>query len=387
MKNLIVLLFIGLLPLTVTSQGIDFFDSSSWENVLKEAKKSDKLIFFDAFTTWCGPCKMMSSRVFPQEKVGTFFNENFINVKIDMEKGEGIGLAKLYKVRAYPTLLFVNGDGELIHSAVGYRDADELIELGSMALNPETQFATLQKRYESGDKEPDFVKKYALELAHRYDIDAENVAEEYMATQENWRQTENVEFLSEFVGGKFDSKINTFFLNNKDVFSDQLGEQFVDQATMQLAISELRTKGKDLSESDFHSIINKYFDEGKSAAKTNITLMYFNNNGQTDKAISLIKTDGYEFAKGNPMALNQHAWYFYENSNNKKDLKTALSWVEEGIKVQTNYAILDTKTALLFKLGKTKKAMKSANEAIAFAKANGENYDDTVSLINQWVKQ
>lgn len=387
MKNLFVLLIIGLLPLTSNSQGIQFFDSSSWENVLKEAKKSDKLIFFDAFATWCGPCKMMSSKVFPQDKVGAFYNENFINVKIDMEKGEGIDLAKLYKVRAYPTLLFVNGDGELVHSAVGYRDADELIELGKVAINPETQFAALQKRYELGERDPEFIRKYALDLADKYDSNAANVAEEYMAMQNDWKRPENIQFLSNFVGGNPDSKINSYFLANKDVFVNHIGKEYVDQATMQLAISELRATNMNLSETDFNAILDKYFNEGNSVAKTNIKLMYYKNKGQKDKAISLIKSEGYEFAKGNPMALNQHAWYFYENTDNKSDLKKAVSWVDEALNEQRIYSILDTKAALLFKLGKTKKAMKTANEAIALAQANGEDYNDTVNLINQWVKK
>lgn len=386
MKNIwILILLMAYLPATMNSQGIDFFDSSSWENVLAEARKSDKLIFFDAYTTWCGPCKMMSSRVFPQQEVGDFFNENFVNVKIDMEKGEGIELAKKYKVRAYPTLLFVNGDGELVHSSVGYRDAAELIELGVTALNPDTQFGRLVKRYESGDKNPDFLRKYALGLADAYDNNAEKVAGEYMATQNNWGTDENIEFISRFVGQTSDVKINDYFLENKNVFIEKLGKDYVDQMTMQLAFNEVRAKGKDLTDSEFYSVINNYFGEEKSAARTNLTLMYLSNTGQTDKAISVIKTDGYESAKGNPMALNQNAWYFYENATDKKDLKTALSWTEEGINVQKSYAILDTKAALLFKMGKTKKAMKAANEAIAFAKANGEEYDDTTGLINKWV--
>lgn len=62
------------------------FEHSSWEDILKKAKEENKLIFIDAYTTWCGPCKMMARNVFTDAEVGTFFNQNFINVKLDMEK-------------------------------------------------------------------------------------------------------------------------------------------------------------------------------------------------------------------------------------------------------------------------------------------------------------
>ena len=67
------------------SQGIEFFHGS-WEEALEEAKKQEKVIFIDAFATWCGPCKRMAREVFPNEKVGEFYNRHFINMKLDMEK-------------------------------------------------------------------------------------------------------------------------------------------------------------------------------------------------------------------------------------------------------------------------------------------------------------
>ena len=84
----------------------------------------------DAYTTWCGPCKRMAAEVFTEPEVGRFYNENFINVKIDMEKGEGIELARQYDVYAYPTLLFINGEGELVHRGLGYQDFVQFYEPG-----------------------------------------------------------------------------------------------------------------------------------------------------------------------------------------------------------------------------------------------------------------
>ena len=77
--------------------GIRFIEGEKWENVLKAAQEQDKYIFMDCYTSWCGPCKALAKDIFTRKDVGDFFNANFINVKYDMEKGEGKELNKRYK--------------------------------------------------------------------------------------------------------------------------------------------------------------------------------------------------------------------------------------------------------------------------------------------------
>ncbi|MCS6978909.1 MAG: thioredoxin family protein [Flavobacteriales bacterium] len=102
---------------------------------LKEAQKTKKMVFVDAYTTWCGPCKMMNHGPFRDADAGKFFNENFVNMKIDMERGEGPSVAMKYGVRAYPTLLFLNSSGEVVHKILGYHDAMMLVAEGRKALS------------------------------------------------------------------------------------------------------------------------------------------------------------------------------------------------------------------------------------------------------------
>jgi thioredoxin 1 len=105
------------------------FNSLSFQEALKLAKKEKKNIFLDAYASWCGPCKILKKNVFSQQPVGEFFNKNFINLAIDMEEGEGPQLARKYRVQAYPTLLFINENGEVVGSAVGYHNETELISV------------------------------------------------------------------------------------------------------------------------------------------------------------------------------------------------------------------------------------------------------------------
>lgn len=65
------------------------FESLTFEEALQKAKEENRWIFLDAYTSWCGPCKVMAEQVFTLAKAGVFFNSRFVNVKYDMEKGEG----------------------------------------------------------------------------------------------------------------------------------------------------------------------------------------------------------------------------------------------------------------------------------------------------------
>lgn len=107
------------------SSGINFFHGT-WEEALAKAKEEDKLIFLDAYATWCGPCKRMAKNVFPQAELSTVFNENFINYKMDMEKGVGPALAKKLKLEAYPTLYFLDANTDLVSKSIGYMNVDKL---------------------------------------------------------------------------------------------------------------------------------------------------------------------------------------------------------------------------------------------------------------------
>jgi len=112
-----------------TGQGIQFIEAN-WTKVLAEAKKQNKLIFLDAYASWCGPCKMLKRNTFPNKEAGEFFNKNFINVAIDMEKGDGPELGAIFRVTAYPTLIIADADGNIITYTQGYVNPKQLIEFG-----------------------------------------------------------------------------------------------------------------------------------------------------------------------------------------------------------------------------------------------------------------
>ncbi|NML23336.1 thioredoxin family protein [Pseudoflavitalea sp. G-6-1-2] len=168
MKKIVWLLLLCFSMLQLLAQDGIQFEHGSWKAVLAKARQENKLVFIDVYTSWCGPCKKMVNEVFPRKDVGEKFNASFINYKLDAEKGEGIDIAKSFDVKAYPTYLFVNGDGELIYRFGGYNEPTAFLKEASVALAEQNSPKPLAKwiaEYESGKRDKEFLLGYLKKRA------------------------------------------------------------------------------------------------------------------------------------------------------------------------------------------------------------------------------
>ncbi|SHL53415.1 thioredoxin family protein [Chryseobacterium polytrichastri] len=140
-------LIIGVSANAQSKKGIDF-QKIDLEAAKKIAKKENKLIFIDIYTTWCGPCKLMQKNTFPDPKVGDIFNKNFVNLAIDAEK-EGVALAKEFKIVNFPSFLFLDSEGKLVQYDFGYYNAEQFSTVGMAVvdkISTEKPPKTLEKK-------------------------------------------------------------------------------------------------------------------------------------------------------------------------------------------------------------------------------------------------
>lgn len=131
MKKIMILLAIVGLYATAcagTTGGGVQFQETSMKELMEQSAKSDKLIFVDVYADWCPPCRYMADSVFTKEKAGAYFNKEFINAKFDAEKGEGIDVARKYRVEAYPTFLVLDSTGKEVGRIVGGDEIDRFIQ-------------------------------------------------------------------------------------------------------------------------------------------------------------------------------------------------------------------------------------------------------------------
>lgn len=208
----------------VQAQGIEFFHGT-WQEALAKAKAEEKLIFVDAFASWCGPCKRMAKETFPDEKVGEYFNANFLCLKIDMEKGENAEFAGKYPVNSYPTLMFIDDSGKLVMKEIGAKSVDQLLETGKKAMGKNDRSIDYEKKYEAGDRDPkmqfDYVR--ALNASGKSSL---KVTNDYLNSQQDLTTDFNLRFI--FEGAvEADSRVFDMLLKYQDKIVAIVGQEQV----------------------------------------------------------------------------------------------------------------------------------------------------------------
>lgn len=370
MKKLFLLSLVALLTLSVSAQGIFFEENEDLNVALEKAKAENKLVFIDAYAEWCGPCKVMARAIFPQAEVGEFFNEHFVNLKLDMEKPNNTYIAKKYEVRAYPTYLFLDSEGELVHKSLGSMPADKFIEVAKTATDSENNFMALNKKIEKGDRSLATINSYISQNPYSDNIDGllddyfGGISDEEILTEENW------ELFNKHVSN-YESAIFKRFLNNRGEVANFVGhEKVTNKITSVIAQAYYRNPDK---AEELKKIDSEIFESAKTQVDMSRTYSAFMRNKED-------KTAWDSFAKAltpfvekesSPEALNQYAWLVFENYKKFEDvamLKNALSWAEKATKLAPeNDAILDTYANLLFASGKKKAAIKNAQKALKIA--------------------
>ena len=223
-------------PFYVFATGIQFFEGT-WAEALDKASKENKPIFLDAYAEWCGPCKLMTRSVFPDASVGEFYNEHFVNMKIDMEKGEGPGLRAQYKVSAYPTLLFVQPTGEVIQKKVGAIDAKNFLALGKQIMKSVDKSEEYAKIYESGERNPDFILKYikALNIADKSPLP---IANAYLKGKTSGFSKTELSIIFESTV-ETDSRIFELFMKNKNGIESIYGTPAVENKIVEACLGSI----------------------------------------------------------------------------------------------------------------------------------------------------
>jgi thiol-disulfide isomerase/thioredoxin len=238
LRKLSLFAFFLTLSLPSFSQGIEFFHGT-WEEALVKAETEGKLIFVDAYTTWCGPCKAMSANVFPQDEVGDVFNANFINVKLDMEKEESVAFRKVHRVRAYPTLFWINGKNDAVHMSVGGKQVAQLIGVAKEAIAKQDDLPALAEEWEAGNHTPKLAFTYIRALVRRGESHL-RIANDYLRNQKDLTTEENLNII-QVAATDADSRIFDLLMQNKAGIVALNGQEAFD-ASVHQAVNATKEK-------------------------------------------------------------------------------------------------------------------------------------------------
>lgn len=373
------------------AQGIQFSEGT-WADIQQKAKTEKKYVFVDAYAIWCGPCKWMAKNVFTDASVGETFNKNFVSYKFDMEKGEGPNFAKKYNVRFYPTYLFFNPEGELVHIAGGAKDATAFIKDAENALNPNKQLYSLKKQYENGKKDATFLADYlealsgagmTQEAAEPLNLYLSVQKEIDLVTEKTFNILCNLTYTVKDKGFQILTKYYT-------EYSKIRGQEAIDEAIENIVLSSYETAGRQNNatlKQETENIVNStslpkemkqemmLYGEVLYAQTTNDFNTYYT---QVNK---LIEKYPAKYADFN--FLNNVAWYIFENTDDKTKLKKAEEYAKRSVNAQKEFFNLDTYAHILFKLGKNKEAKSAIEEAIQLGEAKNQDVSQSKSLLEE----
>ena len=387
MKKILTAFLIILSVLSFAQEGIKF-ETSDFKTILAKAKKENKLIFLDAYTTWCGPCKLMAKNIFTLKSVGDHYNANFVNAKIDMEKGEGIDIAKKYDVKVFPTYLFIDGNGELVHRTVGYVPEKESIQFAKDASDPSKRVAALKERFEKGEKDPEFLKNLVNLTAFTETDYAGKVFEQYITAKANTPLAADDMQMLFMTLKNSESPAYKIFKDKKADLLKFMPEKSYEATDKSLKINTVIKKAYNEESKTYDE--NKFIEGTKDFLTKDEAVKYLSKikagKALKDKDIATyekLTLETYkDYTNFNSNELNSIAWNFFENVTNKSSLETALKWAQESVKQSENSANTDTLANLYNKLNDKANAKIWAEKAIELAKKNGEDASETQKLLD-----
>ncbi|MCQ9635836.1 thioredoxin family protein [Chryseobacterium sp. WG14] len=314
------------------------FQELPFKDIIAKAKKEKKLVFLDAYASWCGPCKMMEKNVFTQKSVGDYFNTSFINARFDMEKGEGREIAAKYGVRSYPTYLFLNGEGELVSQNSGYMEAGMFVTMAQDINSPGNKKGSLKERFANGEKDPEFLIN-VMKLNSSSDFDfAKKASERYFENKKKTEELskEEIGLLLYFVKSTEDRNY-TVFTSRKAEIIKFLPEDTYKEFDAQLKLSKIveqsiDDKNKRINDDTFMKAAEPLVGKEAAITKLNQTkLSYYEQNANFPE-FEKAALDYYKNADAfEPNELLRAAWIFSDHIKTPASLKKATEWAEKSV--------------------------------------------------------
>lgn len=405
-----------------TNNGIQWLEGLTWQGVRDKARRENKYIFLDCFTTWCGPCKKMDEKVYSNDTVGDFFNPRFVSIKVQMDKtkNDNVFIQNWYKdaeeirikyhVDMFPCFIFLNPQGNIVLLKTGYRGVNDFVTLAQMAMksglvyeDPYSEYNRLIVDYKQGIKHYDSLP-YMIKTAYKLDdIDLgklllEDHTNYAMGLDPGKRYTiENIRLWSTFML-RSDGPRFQFFYKDGDLIDKVMNEKGYAQAIVDRTIqSEIidsfyknQKGGEKMSNTGMHltrvdgkiepdyieanwkgleKMLRKKFSKEVSQRVTlNIKVKWY----ETHKNIySYVKYTLMKYKKNPPnpdkevFAINQFAWGAFLYITNKKLLNGVIFWTEKAIKKHpTLPPLIDTYANLLYKVGRTLDAIEWQERAV-----------------------
>lgn len=365
--------------MTAAADGVTFTPITSWEQALKLAKEQNKYLFVDAYTDWCGWCKVMDKKTFTDAEVAKIMNEKFVNVKVEMETGYGIDLAIKYRVSSFPQFLIFNPKGELVYRMRGYSPPADFIPELNKSLDPKTQTKLPGITATFPLDAPKFLRDACAKGDDRVWPEASVVT----AWLDKQKDVESEVAWSVMARLPLEDKWERYITEHRNSLATKYGSEDVDNKIMQgiqrRAEAAVKKQDRETLEATLAEIPNDV--DYRERVTEIFRLRFFREGKNWGLVADLMKAD-LERGVIDGGVVNEFAWSMYEDCDDLPALAKAAEVMQRVVE-NAGYAEWDTYASLLHKTGDQRMAENAALKAIELGKAEGQKVNETEALLQK----
>ncbi|MCS7297182.1 MAG: thioredoxin family protein [Bacteroidia bacterium] len=383
-----------------------------------QAKKQKKPLWIMFSATWCGPCKLVETKVLPDARFQQAVLREFIPLKVYAASGEestpgGDSLAEIYAVQGFPTFLCVEPSGEAFYRQVGLPSAEEgLVEnfISSLesAKKARKELPEFRRRFQKGERSLEFLRSYLRQLVElEQKAEGEKVLEAYLKAAGSVRvawlgEPGFVIYLSSI--GLWSERQKEYALSIADTLRAELPPDLYEEVYEGILLADFtkRTKGLNrwtkLIETGEQFIrahrqrfpfVERLVMEmlWKSGLKSSNPEVRQQAASLALQAIALdwpLEMPDAEERASLAQVYNSLAWNFYEQIEDPEKLWVAVILAKQALTFEpTAWYIWDTLGALYYKLKRKGEALAALDKAIELARKEGVNeaeYAGTIEL-------
>ena len=250
--------------------------------------------------------------------------QNFNSIKINAGIRYGSEIAEKYKVRGYPTVIFIDKEGKEIDRIIGYAPPDEYIPMVNDILDGKNTISSLEEKLVINPKEYNIIFK----LGEKYlDKGESDISQKYFI---QFLKNAPIEMSEEIISAKF-------------------------------ALAKYRWENSDIS--GLENFVIDYPEASQSISAYQMIARYYTTENDTAMEVATLFKMTEKFPE-NYSAMNSYAWRMTELNQNLNDAlvkaKVGVQLAPEGSKAM----ILDTQAEVEWLLGDIESAILTIEKAI-----------------------
>jgi len=363
--------------------GVNFTTITSWNEALTMAKTTGKPIFLDAYTDWCGWCKVMDKETFSDPRVAEIMNASFVCVKMEMETGEGVDVAMKYRISSYPTFMFFTSGGQPTYRVLGYEPPDKWLVSLTNAKDPQQASKATGITQDMKLNFPEWHRVSFLKGSQRKFPDTAVSRSWFEAYANKYDEVAWGVLLRHDLGETWEK----WALAHESEYAQRYGDE-VDQLHNKLSqryfMRAVQKKEPVWIESAVDVANVKTVDE-KEYLRLRFTGMYGMRTQNWDMVGTTVKTMAEKADLASYVNdINEFSWSIYEKGAGVlgvNDAVYAMGLITKD--PSSEWAHVDTYAALLYKAGRMDDAEREAIRAIEGGRAAGADVKETQALLEK----